>query len=498
MVSNFIAIDMGASSGRLMLGELQDETLSLKELHRFKTGGISINNRLYWNILRFYEEILGGLRANARKLSKIGLDGIGVDTWGVDFTILDQHDNQVGIPYHYRDPRMLAAYDKLFDYIPKEEIYKVTGVQFMALNTIVQLLALALGDYPASKRGKEFLMLPDYFNFILSGEKKIEYTDASTTQLLNAKTRAWHEPFLQAIGVETAMFSEPLEPCQPIGNLQDSIMEQTGLRCKPTIHLTASHDTASAVVGTPLESSNSAYLSSGTWSLLGMEINEPILTNAAMDMNFTNEGGAGNTIRLLKNIMGLWLIQEVKRGWEITGEHQYDYNQIEQLAKDEGISKSLVFPDDQRFLNPKNMISEIRDACNESGQDVPKTLGQIATTVFTSLALRYRETVEDLETLTGQKVDCVHVVGGGAKNALLCQYTADATNLPVHAGPSEATSIGNVISQAISSRIIKDIAEGRNIVKKSFPPVIYQPENPEEWDELYVNTYMELLGESGR
>ena len=491
MCGNYIAVDMGAESGRLVLGKISEGKLSIKELHRFKTQGTEIHGHLYWDVLRFYDEIISGIKSSASIFKEESIDGIGVDTWGVDFVILDEHDNLLGMPYHYRDAEMNAALPSLLGTIPRDEIYRKTGIQFMSLNSIVKLHALVKGNY-ACMSGKTFLMMPDYFNFLLTGEKKIEYTDASTTQLLDAMTKDWYLPFFETLGINPGMFTSPVMPGAMLGDVTPALLDRMGVE-KATVHLTTSHDTASAVVGCPLSSKNSAYLSSGTWSLLGMELDSPILTKQALDMNFTNEGGFGSTIRLLKNIAGMWLLQQSKTKWEQDNGVQLDYGWIMQEAKKNEQFGSLVNPDHERFLNPVNMLDAIRDACVETGQAPPKTFGQFAATIFTSLALRYRHVFAMLSELTSTTIDYLHVVGGGSKNSLLCQYTADATGVPVLAGPDEATSIGNIIVQAISNGEIAGVQEGRELVAASFPPRLYEPQNQDRWTRLYEEKYVPMF-----
>ncbi|MBN2153226.1 MAG: rhamnulokinase [Candidatus Lokiarchaeota archaeon] len=492
MASKYIAVDMGAESGRLVLGSISDGRLKVKEIHRYKTQGTEIHGHLYWDVLRFYEEIVAGLKGSASEFDGGRIDGIGVDTWGVDFVILDRHDNLAGLPYHYRDPAMNAALDDLLGVIPRERIYEKTGIQFMSLNTIVKLHALAKGGHPCVSHdvGKSFLMMPDYFNFLLTGEKAVEYTDASTTQLLDATTRDWVVPFLEKIRVDPGMFSKPVEPGRLLGRLTPALLERTGLH-SAAVHVTASHDTASAVAGTPLGSRDAAYISSGTWSLLGVELDRPILTRQALDMNFTNEGGVGGTIRLLKNIAGMWLLQQSKARWEMETGTRLGYDDImEEATKCESFD-SIVFPDDNaRFLNPPNMLDAIRQACKDTGQKPPKKFGEFAALVFKSLALRYRQVLGMLQSLVKIRIRELHVVGGGSRNSLMCQYTADATGLPVFAGPDEATSIGNIIVQAISNGELRDINAGRKLVEVSFPPRRFEPANQEKWNRIFNEKYL--------
>ncbi len=495
--SNFIAIDLGAESGRLVLGTIDgNETLSIKEISRFPTQGTPVHGRLYWNVLRFYEEILKGFEACSRHVQRGNheLKGIGVDTWGVDFVMLDAHDNLVGIPYHYRDAGMLAAYDTFFDVFPRDEVYRVTGIQFMALNTLVQLHALRSGNHPCMSVARSFLMMPDYFNFLLTGYKVLEYTDSSTTQVLDARTKTWHVPFIDRLGLDQGLFPSPVLPGRPLAPVAADLASKFDMLRDVDVHLVGSHDTASAVIGTPLRTNHTAYISSGTWSLLGVESDEPVLSKDALDRNFTNEGGVGGKIRVLKNIMGLWLIQQAKKSWEVRTGCPVSYDAIVKQARDAGLPKSLVFPDDPRFLNPPDMLEAIRASCIETGQEPPSTLGEFAATIFASLACRYKEVTLDLEHVLGTRVDGLHVVGGGSRNELLCQYTADATGLPVESGPDEATAIGNVIVQAISSGLVSSISKGREMVQSSFPVARHEPRAATaEWQSLYDHVYVPVV-----
>jgi rhamnulokinase len=499
MTSNFIAIDLGAESGRLVRGTIENEHISLEELHRFNTQGTEVRGHLYWNVLRFYEEILAGFRAGAAEIKAGTLKGIGVDTWGVDFAILDRDGNLSGLPYHYRDREMNEAFASLFDVFTKEEIYEITGIQFLSLNTIVKLHALVRGGHPCIQGpGKTLLMMPDYFNYLLTGEMASEYTEASTSQLLNARTRSWHVPFIEELGLDPAMFQPTAQPCNALGSLLPSIAGPVDALKDVPVHLIGSHDTASAVAGTPLVTARSAYLSSGTWSLLGMELPGPVISNDALAKNFTNEGGVGDTIRFLKNIAGLWLLQQSKAAWEERTGDALDYGTIVNEARKVGISGSIINPDDPRFFNPSNMLDEIRDACLETAQVPPRTIDEFASIIFTSLALRYRQVIGELESLTGTSIDYLHVVGGGSKNTLLCQYTSSATNLPVCAGPDEATSLGNIIAQAISAGMIDDLAAGRRIIANSVIPVEFEPVNPEIWDKINTEKYIPYFIENKR
>ncbi|MFX0103857.1 MAG: rhamnulokinase family protein [Candidatus Hodarchaeota archaeon] len=492
-MGHYLAIDMGAESGRLVLGNIKDEKIETRELFRYKTQGVEIHGKLYWNLIRFYEEILNGFRENGKILSSVDLQGIGIDTWGVDFVILDERDNLAHMPYHYREKTMNAMLPELLKTIPRDEIYAVTGIQFMSLNSNVKLYGMMKEKQDCIKNGKTFLMVPDYFNFLLTGEKACEYTDATTTQLMNAIEKDWHVPFLEKIGVNKEMFSTPEMPCKVLGQVVPTVYDKNPFLEGVPVHLIGSHDTASAVVGCPLKTKNSAYLSSGTWSLLGMEIEKPILGKQALEKNFTNEGGVESTIRFLKNIMGLWLLQQSKLNWELKNDVKLDYEGIVNAARKHESFGSLIYPDDTRFLNPPSMLDEIRGMCKDTGQDIPAKFGEFATIIFKSLALRYKQVLDDLETLTGKSIDCLNIVGGGSRNALLCQYAANAINREVLAGPDEGTSIGNIIVQAISNGELKNVEAGRKIINNSFPLKKYEPIENEKWNQLYDEKYLPLF-----
>ncbi|MHA1996495.1 MAG: rhamnulokinase [Promethearchaeota archaeon] len=492
-MGSYLAIDIGAESGRFVGGQLVDEKLSLEELYRFRTQGTEILGRLYWNLMRFYDEIIEGLRLNAGRMGDEKLDGIGIDTWGVDFVLLDEQDQLISSPFHYRD-KVMASYEKPFtaDFDPLE-LYSITGMQQLPFNSAVQLYALQREEHCSLKHGKTFLMIPDYFNFLLTGNKMVEYTDASTTQLLDARTKKWHGPLLEQLNLPLGLFPTPAMPGQPLGTVHESVLASAPVLKDVAVHLIGSHDTASAVIGCPLKNDHSAYLSSGTWSLLGMELKEPVLTRDAMESHFTNEGGFGGMIRFLRNIMGLWLLQRCKSTWEMQRNVSITYDTIIHDAKENAGLDVLVDPDDPRFLNPSDMLEEIRLYCRETGQPVPKKIGEFSEIIFKSLALKYRQVIESMEKVTGKAVEQLHVVGGGSKNAHLCQYTAEAINRPVIAGPDEASATGNIIIQAISTGEVKDVKEGRDIIINSFTPTTYTPSSPGRWDDIYQSTYLPLV-----
>jgi rhamnulokinase len=483
----YIAIDFGAESGRLIVGTLTDGKLLMDEIHRFRTQGTQIGTSLRWNVLRFWEEVLEGLRKYVKKYGPVAA-GIGIDSWGVSFVGLNEYDELHYIPFHYRadliaDPMM----EQFLAELGKSFVFERTGIQFMALNSSVHMFAMRK-KCPAYLDGSRvFLLIPDYFTFLLTGVKCNEYTNASTTQLLNAAKRTWDAEILAKIGVKPSQFPPMMHAGEKVGDLLPSVLQQTGVISAP-VFTVATHDTGSAIVGIPHPEPNKegelwAYLSSGTWSLLGVEIPEPIINSKIQEYNFTNEGGVDGTIRLLKNIMGLWLLQECKREWERQGD-MMDYGQLAEEALKAPAGGSLFYPDATRFFSPISMIREIQATCQETGQKPPESKAEIVRCIFESLACRYREAVDIIEELTGKHISVLHIVGGGSKNRVLSQMTADAIHRPVITGPVEATAIGNLLMQARAAGQLRTLAEIRTVVKNSFEVHTLTPSS--NWDALYT------------
>jgi rhamnulokinase len=484
---NFIAIDFGAESGRLIVGSLNNRKLQMEEIYRFKTQGTTIANSLRWNVVRFWEEIVEGLRKYKIKYGTKAA-GIGIDSWGVSFVGLNKYDDLAYLPFHYRaeliaDPML----EEFKSSIGEALIFNNTGIQFMALNTSVHIYAMNK-KYPDYRSiVKTWLMIPDYFYYLLTNVKINEYTNASTTQLLNARKRTWDDELTQILNIKKTQFPPLMHPGQLIGTITSQVQTQTGLDAIP-VYTVATHDTGSAIVAIPHPEPNApgelwAYLSSGTWSLLGVEIPEPIINAKIQAYNFTNEGGVDNTIRLLKNIMGLWLLQECKREWERTGDN-CDYENLTKEALSAPPNQALILPDDTRFFSPASMIQEIQAFCKETNQHVPNTRAEIVRCIFESLACRYREAIEIIQELTEKKITTLHIVGGGSKNKVLTQMTADACQIPVITGPVEATAIGNLLMQARAAGQVKDLSEIRQIVKNSFEVEKFTPQS--NWNELYA------------
>jgi rhamnulokinase len=460
-----IAVDIGASSGRLVRGTLQDGRLVLQEIHRFENGFSERDGHCYWDIDHLYREILRGLQ----QAKKLGIERctLGIDTWAVDYALLDERGERIGEVYAYRDSRTLEAVPQVHEAYPFARIYEITGIQHLTFNTLYQLYAHDPKELAAAK---EVLLVPDYLYYLLSGRKMNELTNASTTALLNLQTRDYDPDLLGLLGLSRSKFPALTEPGTRLGSIKPELVREYGLpECE--LIVTATHDTASAVLGVPASGASWAYLSSGTWSLIGVERQTPLATPEAMERNYTNEWGAYGTYRFLKNIMGMWLIQEVRKDYG----KQHSYAELVELAEAVPPFQSLMNCNDDRFLNPAQMTEEIRRFCVETGQPVPDTPGAVARCIFDSLALSYDVYLQELERLTGQKPETLHIVGGGANNGLLCQWTADVAGIPVEAGPTESTALGNLLVQMISSGAIRDIGEGRELIRRSFSIRTYVP-----------------------
>lgn len=479
----FLAFDFGASSGRAMLATFDGEKITLEEKHRFSNDPVLMNGGFYWDVMRLFHEIKQGILACVNSGDR-DIDCIGIDTWGVDYGLLDKNDKLLSNPYHYRDTRTDGMYDEAFKLASKEEIFNSTGIAFNWFNTIYQLLAAKLSDDVALENAKTLLFMPDLLNFLLTGEKRCEYTIASTSQLFDSKTHTWAEGIMKKLGLPTDIFAPMIYPGEQVGLLLPELAEELGVDRIPVMAV-ASHDTGSAVASVPVVGKDDfIYISSGTWSLMGVELKEPKVTPEALKHNFTNEGGVDKTIRFLKNIMGLWLIQESKRQWKREGE-ELSFNELEQQAREAAPFESFIDPDCPAFQTPGNMPKRIREYCQKTGQKVPETKGEIIRCIAQSLAFKYRQTVEGMEEVTGNKYSVINIVGGGIKDKMICQFTANATKRVVSAGPVEATSIGNIIVQGIGTGAIKNLSEGRQIVKNSFDIATYEPQESESWDKAY-------------
>lgn len=477
----FLAFDLGAESGRGVLGHFDGAKFELEELHRFPNGGIRVLDSLHWNVLHLWNEMKAALSVCGQR--DIDLSGIGVDTWGVDFALLGRGDELLGLPYHYRDSRTDSMLEQAFRRLPRSTIFERSGCQFLQINTLYQLLSMVVHKSPLLDVAETFLMIPDLFNFWLTGRKVCEFTDATTTQFYDPRRQRWSTEICDTLGVPSEILPEIVQPGTRLGTLLPSVAAETGLPEIPVI-APACHDTGSAVAAVPAEGDNWAYISSGTWSLMGIEVSAPIVTDQALTFNFTNEGGVENTFRFLKNIMGLWIVQECRRTWAQVG-NEMSYPEMTELAENAPQFSALIDPDDDIFLPPGDMPSRITEYCKHTGQTPPSGVGETLRCVLESLALKYRWVLKQLESVRGRSIDVIHIVGGGAQNQTLCQLTADATDTQVIAGPTEATAFGNIVMQAIACNSIGSIAEGREIIRRCSNAITYEPQGSQRWAHAY-------------
>lgn len=484
MMLNLLSFDYGASSGRAMLGQFDGSKLSLTEIHRYLNEPVQLGDSLYWDFLRLFHEMKQGILKTANAGYK-NIASIGIDTWGVDFGLLDSKGKLLGNPFHYRDSNTQGMMEEAFKLASQDEIYRTTGIAFQTFNSLYQLLSLKVNKSPLLENASTLLFIPDLFRYFLTGEKSCEFTIASTAQMLDAATGNWATELLEKLGLPINILPKIVPAGSIQGKLTDRLASELGIGNVPVVAV-AEHDTGSAVVSVPANSDKFAYLSSGTWSLLGVESTKPVISEDAFKMNYTNEGGYNGTTRLLKNIMGLWIYQECKRAWDKTGEI-VSFDELEAEAAKSEPFMCLIDVDNSVFYSPGNMPNKIRTFCKETGQRVPETKGQIVRCIMESLALKYRMALEGLEKLVGHRLPVLHIVGGGCKNKLLSQFTANAIGRPVLAGPVEATAIGNLAVQLIALGEVKNIEEARKLVKNSFPLDEYEPKDMEVWDEAYGN-----------
>ncbi len=488
----YIGFDLGAESGRCVVGTLKDEELLLREIYRFATPSLLYNGHLYWDILAVVQEMEKGLKA-ARENFGDRFDGISVDTWGVDYVLMDAEERLLGYPYHYRDDRTDGMIEAAFKIVPQPELYEKTGIQFNRINTLYQLLAEKGQKLNLLETAAHLLLIPDFLLFVLSGVKKAEYTIVSTTNLADPYTRDWHWVLMKKFGLPRRLFPEVIEPGTLLGSLQEDLAKRTGLHSDTPVIAGAGHDTAAAVASIPFESDHCGFLSSGTWSLMGVERPEPLLTPKSLAYNFTNEGGVAGTIRFLKNIMGLWPVQECRRAWELDGK-KIGYPDLEKMASENGSAKSWIDVDDGRFLKAGHMPEKIVAFLKETGQPYKKEAGWLTRCVLESLAFKYRTTLRELEEVTGQSLERLHAVGGGIQNGLLNQLTADAIGREVVAGPVEGAAAGNIGMQAIAKGDIRSLPELRKIVRRSFELKTYTPRNSGYFQENEQNFLKILAG----
>ncbi|MCS7160679.1 MAG: rhamnulokinase family protein [Gemmatales bacterium] len=490
MAGRMLAFDLGAESGRAVLGEWDGQRLHTQVAHRFPNGPVRLPDGMYWDALRLFEEIKAGLRLAREQAGQ--LDSVGVDTWGVDFALLGRGDILLGNPRHYRDPHTEGIFDYAFARVSREEIFHATGIQFMRLNTLFQLLALQRNRSPILEAAETLIMMPDLFHFWLSGRKVVELTNASTTQMYDPVARNWAKPMLDKLALSTRLLLPITPPGTVLGSLLPQVAEETNCH-NLRIVVPATHDTASAVAAVPGQGNDWCYISSGTWSLVGVETSQPVIDARTLAYNFTNEIGYGHRVRLLKNVMGLWLVQECRRSWERAGQ-SYSYEELTRFAEAAPPRTAFIEPDDPSFLLPISMPSAIAEYCRRTGQPVPDTPGTFVRVCLESLALKYRWVIERLEELLGKRLNTIHIVGGGAQNRLLNQLTADCCNRLVLAGPVEATSIGNLLVQMLGLGWLNNLEEARTVVRHSFPMERFEPRSPAVWDDAY-SRFVSLLGQ---
>jgi rhamnulokinase len=480
---SYIACDLGAGSGRVMLGRIANGKLTLDEVHRFVSPPVNLRGTLRWNIIQIFEELKAGLR----KIAAAGGSptSVSVDSWGVDYVLLNARQPMLSLPYNYRDARTDATYAAALKSPGPELIFGETGIQFMPLNTLYQMIAEVKQNADAVGIADQFLNIADYFNFLFCGVGKVEESMASTTQMYDPRTRQWSRKLIKTFGFPERIFPPIVPSGTRLGTLLPQLREETGLANIDVI-ATCSHDTGAAVAAVPAEGDDWAYLSSGTWSLIGVELPAPLINDEVRTQNFTNEGGYGGTTRFLKNIAGMWILQECRRTWQRQGQ-QFDYDELTRLASEAEPFRSLINPNAARFAKPDDMQGKIAAFCLESGQPAPETPGQFVRCILESLTLLYARTLGELQRLTGRAIRTLHIVGGGSKNALLNQFTASATGRAVLAGPVEATALGNVLIQAITLGHIASLQRGREIVRASFPIQEFQPRQTAEWQRTAEN-----------
>jgi len=487
-MKEILAFDYGASSGRAILGLFDGNKLSLEETHRFSSDPVMMNGTFTWDFLRLFFEMKKGILKTYNAGHK-NIASMGVDTWGVDFGLIDKTGSLLGNPVHYRDKRTDGMIELACSISSEKEIFDNTGIAFQKFNTLYQLLAMSQAKSPILANADKLLFIPDLFNYYLTGEKFCEYTITSTSQMYNPVKKEWAYDLLGKLGIRSDILPPVISTGTKIGGFTSGLCEELGVPSIPVIAV-AEHDTGSAVVSVPFAEKGSAFLSSGTWSLLGVELDEPIINDKTRALNYTNEGGINNNARLLKNIMGLWINQECKRHWEKMGE-SVSFDELDNGALNAKPFACLIDVDDLSFFEPNNMPEKIQLYCKKTGQYVPQSKGELVRCIMESLALKYRQAIEGLEEIVGYHIPTLHIVGGGCKNTILSRFTANAINRPVIAGPIEATAIGNLSSQLISLGEVSNLAQARQVVRNSFPLETYLPEDAEQWNFAYEK-YLKL------
>lgn len=480
MTKRVLAFDFGASSGRAIIGCFDGDKITLEEVHRFSNDPVSVGGTVYWDVLRLFYEIKQGI---IKAKIEGGFDSIGIDTWGVDFGLIDSEGKLMENPVHYRDARTAGLVDEAFKTMPKEKLYGITGIQFMELNTLFQLISLKKYRPWMLERADKILFMPDLFGYMLTGKMCAEYSIASTSQLIDLDKRTWSKEILDAFGIKESVFAPLVQPGTVLGELSKEICEECGVDPVPVISV-CGHDTQSAITSVPCEDGEFAFLSSGTWSLFGTELDKPIVNETSMNINITNEGGFDGSTGFLKNIIGLWLIQESRRQWKREGK-EYSYADLEKLALAAEPFKCFIDPDAPEFVPHGNIPERVREFCRKTGQYVPETVGEIMRCIYESLAMKYRLTFEKLRECTERDYPVIHVIGGGTKDGLLCQMTANSCDRTVKAGPIEATVMGNVAVQLMSNGSVKNIGQARKIVAESSELKTFEPKDTDKWAGAY-------------
>ncbi len=486
--NQILAFDFGASSGRAMLSKIENGKMIIKEIHRFSNDPVLVSGHLYWDILRLFHEIKQGI---SKAVAEGGFDSIGIDTWGVDFGLLDKDGQLIGNPYNYRDVRTEGMQEEFYKTMPREELYAETGIQQVDLNTIYQLQAVQKYRPDDLKKAETLLLIPDLFAYFLTGAKRIEYTNASTTGLLDPETKTWNKKVLSALGVDEALFAQLIKPGEIYGYLLPEICEELHCEKVPVIAV-ATHDTASAVASVPTQEKHYAYISCGTWSLFGTVNDEPILTEESFKVDFTNEGAFDGKIRYLKNIMGLWLIQQSRKEWKRQG-LDVSFDEMENAARQAEPFRCFIDPDAKDFVAPGNMPKRVQEFCERTGQYIPQTMGEILRCIYQSLAFKYRYSTENLERIIGHELPVIHMIGGGIKDSLLCSMAADYCQKTVKAGPVEATVTGNAAIQLMAFNKLKDINDARRVIEESFDVKTYEPDKTLELEKPY-SEFLKYIG----
>jgi rhamnulokinase len=478
-MATLAAVDLGAQSGRVAVGRLDGERLSVTEVHRFPNVPVRTRGTLSWDILRLYRDVLDGLRAAAHEAGRV--DSIAVDSWAVDFGLIDRTGRLLRNPVHYRDGRRSGAMERVLERVPARELYERTGIQLLPINTVFELGAMAVEGDPVLDAAESMLLIPDLVNYWLCGAKTTELTNATTTQCFDPRARAWATDLVERIGVPARLFPDVVDPGTRLARLGADVAAETGLGDAEVV-AAATHDTGSAVAAIPFRSPGAAFVSAGTWSLVGVETREPVITDDGFAANLTNEGGVGGTFRLLRNVTGLWLVHECRRVWALEG-REYSFDELVARAKEAPAMRCFIEPNEPAFAEPGDMPARVRAFCAHTGQPEPVEPGAVVRCILESLALKHAQTIELLGSVTGVAPTEIHVVGGGARNELLCRWTADAAGLPVEAGPEEATLLGNLLVQAMCLREVASLAEAREIVAASVARTTYEPRNQERWQE---------------